>query len=147
MKKYKEGKKAKLSLQSNFSNSKGINSEGDDSDETMNLFIRFIELYEKKKPYLDSKLKSETIAKKLQVSPRTITAVLKNNGFSGFNSFNNKFRVEEVKAKFENPDYANLKMEFIASESGFGSKQSFYSAFEEFTGVNPGFYRSEIMKS
>jgi tetratricopeptide (TPR) repeat protein len=147
MKKYKEGKKARLSLQSNFSNSKGINSEGDDSDEMKSLFIRFVELYENKKPYLDSKLKSETIAKKLQVSTRTITAVLKNNGFSGFNSFNNKFRVDEVKAKFEDSTYANLKMEVIASESGFGSKQSFYSAFEECTGVNPGFYRSEIMKS
>jgi tetratricopeptide (TPR) repeat protein len=147
MNKYKEGKKARLNLQSTFSNSKPINDEGIETDDMKTLFVRLIELYESKKPYLDAKLKSETIAKKLHVSPRTITAILKNNGFSGFNNFNNKYRVEEVKSKFENPDYTHLKMEVIASESGFGSKQSFYSAFEECTGVNPGFYRSEIMKS
>jgi len=147
MKKYKEGKKARLSLQSNTNTAKIPSVDSDDTDEMKNLFVRLQELYESKKSYLDPKLKAQTIAKKLHVSPRAITAVLKNNGFSGFNNFNNKYRVEEVKAKFEDPNYAHLKMEVIASESGFGSKQSFYSAFEEFTGVNPGFYRSEIMKS
>jgi transcriptional regulator GlxA family with amidase domain len=34
----------------------------------------------------------------------------------------------------------------IATQSGFGSKQPFYNAFEEFTGLNPGFYRDEIAK-
>lgn len=147
MKKYKEGKKARLSLQSNTNTAKIPSVEGDDTDEMKNLYLGLQELYESKKSFLDPKLKSQTIAKKLHVSPRAITAVLKNNGFSGFNNFSNKYRVEEVKAKFEDPSYSHLKMEFIASESGFGSKQSFYSAFEEFTGVNPGFYRSEIMKS
>jgi AraC-like DNA-binding protein len=37
-------------------------------------------------------------------------------------------------------------MEDIANNSGFGSRQSFYTAFEEFTGLNPGFYRAEILK-
>jgi AraC-like DNA-binding protein len=134
-------------LQSNTNTAKIPSVDSDDTDEMKNLFVRLQELYESKKSYLDPKLKAQTIAKKLHVSPRAITAVLKNNGFSGFNNFNNKYRVEEVKAKFEDPNYAHLKMEVIASESGFGSKQSFYSAFEEFTGVNPGFYRSEIMKS
>lgn len=147
MNKYKEGKKARLNLvaKSNTSNSAVI--ENVEPIELDDLFKRLVALYEVKKPYLDPKLKAELIAKKLHVSPRALTAVLKNNGYSGFNNFNNKYRVEEVKFKFENPSYAHIKMEVIASESGFGSKQSFYSAFEECTGVNPGFYRSEIMKA
>lgn len=147
MKKYKEGKKARLSLNSTTDTAKVINDQDPETAQLNYLYVKLVELYESKKSYLDPKLKSQTIAKKLQVSPRTITAALKNNGYSGFNNFNNKFRVEEVKAKFEDPNYSHIKMEVIATESGFGSKQSFYSAFEEFTGVNPGYYRSEIMKS
>ena len=102
--------------------------------------------YETEKPYLDPKLKAIDVANELQVSQRQIAAVLKANGFSGFTNFNNKFRVEEVKRQFEVSDNAALKIEAIATQSGFGSRQSFYTAFEEFTGVNPGFYRSEISK-
>jgi AraC-like DNA-binding protein len=33
----------------------------------------------------------------------------------------------------------------VAYDSGFGSKSSFYVAFEQFTGVNPSYYRSFML--
>lgn len=110
------------------------------------LFAKLTEYYENEKPYLNSKLKATEIAKVLQVPQRTISATLKVNGYSSFNNFNNKYRIEEVKKIFEDPNSEVLKMEVIASQAGFGNKQSFYLAFEEYTGLNPGFYRSEILK-
>ena len=114
--------------------------------ENIVLYNQLIAYYEKEKPYLNAKLKAAEIAKELQVSQRTITAILKANGYNGFNNLNNKYRVAEVKRQFEDPSCSVLKMEVIASKAGFGNKQSFYTAFEEFTGLNPGFYRDEILK-
>lgn len=114
--------------------------------EFSNLFDKLVVFYENEKPYLDTKLKADYVAKHLQVSPKELTTVIKANGYIGFVNFTNKFRVDEVIRQFEDVNSKILKMESIANQSGFGSRQSFYTAFEEFTGVNPGFYRSEMTK-
>lgn len=110
------------------------------------LYSKLLLLYETEKPYLDSNLKAEVISKKMGVSQREITFVLKKHGFTSFTNFNNKYRVEEVKKCFDDKQYKQIKTQVIASQCGFGSKQPFYNAFEEFTGLNPGYYRSEIAK-
>jgi tetratricopeptide (TPR) repeat protein len=115
-------------------------------NETPDLFDKLVMYYEKEKPFLNAKLKMKYVAKLLNVPRKVLTTTIKANGYIGFANFNNKFRVEEVKNCFEDPNYSSLKMEAIALQSGFGSRQSFYTAFEEFTGVNPGFYRAEILK-
>ncbi len=114
--------------------------------ENIELYAKLITYYQNEKPYLDSNLKAIDVAKALNISPRTITAILKANGFNGFNNFNNKYRVDEVIRQFEDPNNKSIKMEVISSKAGFGNRQTFYIAFEEFTGVNPGFYRSELLK-
>lgn len=114
--------------------------------ENLDLYARLLLYYENEKPYLNPKYKAIEVANALQVSQRDIATTLKSNGYSGFTNFNNMFRIEEVKRQFENPKCSTLKMEAIATHSGFGSRQSFYTAFEEFTGINPGYYRSEILK-
>jgi tetratricopeptide (TPR) repeat protein len=118
----------------------------EEQSENLDLYARLTAYYEKEKPYLNAKLKAAEVARMLQVPQRTIATTLKEYGHSSFNHFNNKYRVAEVKRQFEDPSCAVLKMEVIASQAGFGNKQSFYTAFEEFTGLNPGFYRAEILK-
>jgi tetratricopeptide (TPR) repeat protein len=114
--------------------------------ENLDLYTKLTVYYEKEKPYLNPKFKAIEVATALHIAQRDIATVLKENGYNGFTNFNNKYRVEEVKRQFEDPKNATLKMEAIANNSGFGSRQSFYTAFEEFTGLNPGFYRAEILK-
>jgi AraC-like DNA-binding protein len=116
------------------------------AEEKLNLYAQLVTYYQNEKPYLNSNLKALDIAKALQIAPRNITAILKENGFNGFNNFNNKYRVEEVIRQFEDPNYSAIKMEAISSNAGFGNRQTFYIAFEEFTGFSPGFYRSKILK-
>nr|WP_315133156.1 helix-turn-helix domain-containing protein [uncultured Flavobacterium sp.] len=118
----------------------------EEQTENLDLYAQLTAYYEKEKPYLNAKLKAAEVARMLQVPQRTIATTLKEYGHSSFNQFNNKYRVAEVKRQFEDPSCAVLKMEVIASQAGFGNKQSFYTAFEEFTGLNPGFYRAEILK-
>lgn len=118
----------------------------DSTQSNLDLFVKLEAYYESEKPYLNSKLKASDVAKALLVPQRIISATIKANGFSSFNNFNNKYRIEDVKKQFEDPTYKKFKMEVIAQQAGFGNKQSFYLAFEEYTGLHPGFYRAEILK-
>lgn len=108
------------------------------------LKIKMQEYFVTQKPYLDSKLKLEDIALQLNVPKKEITQLLKQEYGYNFNTYVNSFRVEELKQLFSDPTYNNFKMESIAEKAGFGSKQSFYNAFETFTGVKPNYYRSQI---
>lgn len=122
------------------------NTNSETPSENLDLYTKLVKYYEREKPFLNAKLKAAEVAAGLQVPQRNIAATLKANQFSSFNHFNNKYRVAEVKRQFEDPKCSLLKMEAIATQAGFGNKQSFYTAFEEFTGLNPGFYRAEILK-
>ncbi len=114
--------------------------------ENIELYSMLLTYYQNEKPYLNANLKAIDVAKALNTSPRTLTAIIKANGLNGFSNFNNKYRVEEVIRQFKDPNYSSIKMEAISSNAGFGNRQTFYDAFEEFTGFNPGFYRSEFLK-
>ena len=115
--------------------------------ENIELYSKLLTYYQNEKPYLNANLKAIDVARALNTSPRTLTAILKANGFNGFNNFNNKYRVDEVIRQFNDPNFSSIKMEAISSNAGFGNRQTFYNAFEEFTGLNPGFYRSEFLKN
>ncbi|MFZ4708183.1 MAG: AraC family transcriptional regulator [Bacteroidales bacterium] len=45
----------------------------------------------------------------------------------------------------EDMRYNNYKIDAIGTECGFGSKQSFYTPFEQVTGLKPGYYRNQLL--
>ncbi|MEI7526734.1 MAG: AraC family transcriptional regulator [Mariniphaga sp.] len=98
------------------------------------------------KPYLDPKLKVNTVAVRLNGTQKAISAALNNYNGSNFTSFINQFRVEEVKKIMDEDPSQNYKIEAIAADAGFGNRQSFYNAFEQYTGVKPGYYRKNILE-
>jgi AraC-like DNA-binding protein len=108
------------------------------------LFQDIKDYFEREKPYLDPDIRVEQVAEQLGVSQRQITSSLKLQNIRNFNHFINHYRIEEARKLLENPEYDALTIETIAEKSGFGSKQSFYNAFELHTGVKPAFYRQSI---
>lgn len=108
------------------------------------LIQKILEFYKSEKPYLNSKLKVDDVARHLNVTQKEIAAAIKSYDNSNFNAFTNRLRVEEARRKFEDPAYDNLKMDVISEQSGFGTIQSFYNAFELYTGVKPAFYRYQM---
>ena len=97
--------------------------------------------FEKEKPFLNLALKAEDLAEPLNIPSKTINIALKISGDTNFKTFVNKYRVDEMIRMFDDPEYSQIKTEIIAEKAGFGSRQSFYTAFEEVTGVKPGYYR------
>ena len=103
----------------------------------LHLFNKLNDYYIQEKPYLDSKLKIEQVVKKLNVPQRNLIAALRAGGYTSFSSYTNKYRIDEVKKLFEDPNLKHYKIEALALQAGFGAKQSFYNTFEKFTGVKP----------
>jgi AraC-like DNA-binding protein/tetratricopeptide (TPR) repeat protein len=109
------------------------------------LIENLLQYYENEKPYLDPKLRVDDVAAKLNTTQKAIAASLKQYNNSNFNIFTNQYRIEEAKRIMENLSDSFYKIESVAYDSGFGSKSSFYVAFEQFTGVNPSYYRSFML--
>ncbi len=108
------------------------------------LIALIIDWFTSEKPYLNPKLKVDDVADKLGTTQKAVSLALKRYNDSNFTTFINHFRVEEAKRRLENPEYQNYKITAIAHDSGFGSKQSFYTAFVQATGIQPSYYRSNL---
>lgn len=109
------------------------------------LISALVQYYDDDKPYLDPKLKLETVVHKLSTTEKNLAAALKIHGNYNFNSFTNHFRVEASKKMMRDPRYRNYKIEAIAEASGFGTRMSFYNAFGQQTGVRPSYFRNYVM--
>lgn len=99
---------------------------------------------EEEKSYVNPKLKVDEVALAIQSTQKEIAAALKKNKNQNFTACINQFRIEEVIRLFNDLNYDHYKLEAIATMAGFGSKQSFYTAFESVVGVKPAFYRQKV---
>jgi len=109
--------------------------------------LRQLQLFfEKEKPFVNPALKAEELAERINIPYKSIQIAMKETGDSNFKSFINRYRVDEMIRMFGDPEYLLIKTEIIAEKAGFGSRQSFYTAFEQVTGVKPGYYRRYLKK-
>lgn len=108
----------------------------------MNLADRLEVWLSKEKPFLDPKFRVESACDRLQTNAKALALALKQHRGANFNTLINRARVHEAMRLMSDPEYAHYKVEFIGYRAGFGTKQTFYTAFEQETGLTPGFYRS-----
>lgn len=101
----------------------------------------------KEKPYLDSDLTLPKLAEGLNVSTHHLSQVINEVHDKNFFNFINKYRIEEVKRKIQDPKYQNYTLLGIAYESGFNSKSAFNRAFRNITGTTPSKYRDSLSSS
>lgn len=96
------------------------------------------------RPYLDPDLTLPKLAEDLNVSTHHLSQVINEMHGKNFFNFINKYRVEEVKRKIEDPKYQNYSLLGIAYESGFNSKSAFNRVFKNITGTTPSAYRDSL---
>jgi AraC-like DNA-binding protein len=118
--------------------------DGQEASPARELVRKIHELFQTGRPYLDSQLKVDQLAEKLGVSYRTLNNALKEVEGSTFNRFINRYRVEAVIQMFKQPEFDMIKTQAIAENAGFGSVNSFYEAFQEITGMQPGQFRKML---
>lgn len=95
--------------------------------------------------YLQTDLTLKDLAKGLKRSIHQVSEVI-NTGYGvNFNEFINRYRVEEVKRRLLDPEYAHLSILAIALDSGFNSKATFNRVFKQICGQSPSQYK-ELQK-
>lgn len=87
--------------------------------------------------YQNPELTLTDLAKKLDTNAAVISKAI-NQGFGlNFNDFINNFRIEAVKASFEQGEHKKSTLLGIALDCGFNSKATFNRAFKKNTGLSP----------
>lgn len=88
------------------------------------------------------------VSRYLKIKPRIIRMALQMELDLSFSDYVNTWRIQyAVEQCRENPKWKNYKLEVIAMESGFGTRQSFNSAVKKIKGVSPGKYFDDILVS
>jgi AraC-like DNA-binding protein len=107
-------------------------------------YVEIQHLFKSKSVYKDPKLRIEDVAQWLNVSPRQISAALKEREGVTFNQYVNNHRIDAARSIMEDPETASLKLEVIADMVGIPNRTYFQKVFESTVGVTPGFYRRNI---
>jgi AraC-like DNA-binding protein len=57
----------------------------------------------------------------------------------------NSFRINTIKQKLSQPEFANEKIEDLAYDVGFNTASTFYNAFKKETSMSPRAYQSQVL--
>lgn len=93
--------------------------------------------------FLNPKLSLGLLSTDLEISQKTITQTINQNGFVNFNDFINDFRIDYAVKKLRGEALEAFSVEAIALSSGFNSKVTFYRAFKKKNNCTP----TEFLKS
>lgn len=107
---------------------------------------RINQLMASEKIYLNENLSLKEFALHLKADPNLISFILNNHMGTNFYDFVNRYRIEEVKNKLNNPAHKHLTLLGIALESGFNSKTTFNRVFKQTTGITPTEFQKGITK-
>lgn len=87
--------------------------------------------------YQQAELTLSDLAKKLGTNTSLLSKVINQAFRLNFNDFINRYRVEDVVQKMQDPAYSNQTLLSLAYEAGFNSKSTFNRAFLKFKGSSP----------
>lgn len=128
-------------------NSKVINYNGMVFKEDLNkntIFKNIDDIIRKDKLYLNSNLDLKRIAQILSISSHQVSHIINEKTDANFNSYINKFRIEEAKKNISKDTEKQYTIESIAFDVGFNSMSTFNSAFKKFESITPSQYRNSL---
>lgn len=117
----------------------GMVFKNDSNDSS--LFKSIDNVIRKDKLYLDSNLDLNKIGKISSLSIHQVSHIINEETGYNFNSYINKFRIEEAKKIISNDKEKRFTIASIAYDAGFNSMSSFNSAFKKIESKTPSQYR------
>ena len=93
------------------------------------------------KKYRDPKYSAKQLAQDLGVNMRYISAVVSLRFQQNYSELVGSMRIQEAKYMLQDVNFADMKMEDIAINVGFTTRQSFYATFYKLSGITPTEYR------
>lgn len=114
-----------------------------DAKELEQMKRKLISSIENGKLYLQPELNMQELSKITAIPPHKISQILSKGLGSSFYEVINSYRIEEVKRYLRDSSYHNRTILSLAFDSGFNSKNAFYKAFKEATGMSPSEFRKQ----
>ncbi|WP_231705973.1 helix-turn-helix domain-containing protein [Labilibaculum antarcticum] len=96
------------------------------------------------KPYMDPGLTLPQLASQIHITSHHLSQIINEKFSQNFFEYINHFRVEEVKARIQNPKYESFSLLGIALDSGFNSKSAFNRIFKKVTNQTPSQFKSGL---
>lgn len=90
-----------------------------------------------KEPYTDPELTLTELSALTGIQAHYLSQVINQEFGKNFFDLINSYRIEKSKSLMNDPQTANLTLEAIGLQSGFGSASSFYRSFKKQTGITP----------
>lgn len=91
--------------------------------------------------YRDPNYSAKRLANDIGVNMRHISAVINIRFQQNYSQIVGKLRIYEAKYMLQDSHFDNMKMEDIAINVGFSTRQSFYAAFYRECGITPREYK------
>jgi AraC-like DNA-binding protein len=107
------------------------------------LLAELASLMSTEKPYQEEDLTLPDLAKRLRVSPQTLSQLLNQKIGRSFHDYIGDHRVHDVMRCLNDPAYDTQTVLAIAQDAGFRSKSAFHDAFRRATGTTPSRYRQQ----
>jgi AraC-like DNA-binding protein len=104
------------------------------------LIVQIYALMEDGSIVCDEDFTLDKLAKLLRTNRTYVSQAINDVLQKNFTHFTNEYRIKEAQRLFSEPDASKYTVEFVASKTGFKSRNTFSRAFKEITGVSPGFY-------
>ena len=105
---------------------------------TQALYNRLAVLMETTAPWLDPNLTISTLATQLNSNRTTLSAAIREQGFSSFNEYVNRYRVNEfIRLVIQQEAGADDDITSLWNAAGFRSKSTFYRSFIQCEGITP----------
>jgi AraC-like DNA-binding protein len=111
-------------------------------EELTPLAIELEEYMSQCKPYLNSELDLDALAKAIEVQPKTLSQVINQILGNNFSEYINSYRIEEAKLLIHNNTDNHLTIMEVMYDVGFNSRSVFNTAFKNKTGVTPSQYKA-----
>ncbi len=103
-------------------------------------------LMHEEKPYTNPELTLQLLADLVEAQPHHLSQVINQEFQKSYADYINAFRLEEAASKLKNPEFKQLKISYIAYESGFNSQPTFNTLFKKVYKETPSQYRSRFIK-
>jgi AraC-like DNA-binding protein len=114
-----------------------------DSTKIEELLTKLETIMTEEKLFLNPDLTLGHLARRLKIHSNYISRIINEQFDMSYNDYINRYRVEEVKNRFSNPDFSDKTVLEIMYDTGFYSKSVFNMAFKKFTGMTPTEYRKK----
>jgi AraC-like DNA-binding protein len=105
---------------------------------------RLLALMDGERPYQDSELSLNDLARRLDTTPHKLSEVLNSELGQSFYDFVNAYRVRDVQRRIADGQSKNLTILSLAVDAGFTSKSTFNQVFKRHTGQTPSEYRKSV---